>query len=512
MTCTSCHTTVPPAADFCPKCGAKAGATGPATPPRSARPGGTFSGLDTVNPMRDKPSSVLANGSIFANRYEVLSKIGEGGMGVVYLTRDTNTGDEVVLKLIHPDLVAEEAVKRLMAEGVTARQIRHPNIVAVFDVAQWEGQPYFTMEHVKGGSLRSWLVKQTRDGALVPLATAIGLVKAMLAGLGEAHRMNVVHRDLKPENVLLVTDPAGGVFDLKLLDFGIARAISGPLSTGRASGPAGTRHYMAPEQQTSAEVAGPTADFYSITVMLYELLVGVVPQAPREPISRLRPEIPQALDALIDQGLTAMARNRFGSAADYTAKLDAVLENAAPRPEPVPQPDPDPRPEPVPDPPFPPREREGNWWSHLSAKAKAGVVGGVIVLGVIASVINPDPPPNPQPYPPAPIPGPGPSPEPEPPPRPSVRALPNIAGQWVHRTGLAFNVGFRGRSFGGPGNGGQRIEGIFDNDWNAAFSVWDNANNLIFQTRDGRLVDTGTGFHLQYANGSETLFVNHAPH
>jgi hypothetical protein len=101
---------------------------------------------------------------------------------------------------------------------------------------------------------------------------------------------------------------------------------------------------------------------------------------------------------------------------------------------------------------------------------------------------------------------------PDPPPPPPVRPLPNIAGQWVHRNGLVLSLGFRGRQFSGTGNGGQRIEGAFDNDWNAAFSVWDSYGNPLFQTRDARLIDTGSGFHLVYANGSQELFINHAPH
>jgi serine/threonine protein kinase len=395
MTCANCQAAIPAGATFCPECGTKAApvvATSGANPRRSGTPGGTFSGLGTVAPMREAPTSVLENGSLFANRYEVLRKIGEGGMGVVYLTRDANSGDEVVLKLIHPDLVADEAMKRLMAEGLTARRINHPCVVGVFDVTKWEGQPYFTMEHVKGGSLRTWLVKQTRDGTSVPLATAIGIVKAILAGLGEAHRMDVVHRDLKPENVLLVKDPSAGEFSLKIVDFGIARAISGPLATNRPSGPVGTQHYMAPEQNTSAEVAGPAADFYSVTMMLYELLIGVLPQARYEAVSTLRPEIPMALDAVIDKGMRAMASGRYSSAAAYAAALDALPAQTAP----APTPDPDPVPQPPPPPP-PPPPGTGWWartqarWAALSTMTKAGLVGGVIVMGIIANFEDPSP-------------------------------------------------------------------------------------------------------------------------
>jgi serine/threonine protein kinase len=191
----------------------------------------------------------------------------------------------MVLKLIHPDLVTgDEAVKRLMAEGLMARQIRHPNIVAVYDVSQYNGQPYFTMEFVRGGTLRSWLVNGISDGREVSLETAAGLMKSMLAGLSEAHRMGVVHRDLKPENVLLCGDPDAGDYDLKILDFGIAKAIGAAPAT-RSGGPIGTPIYMAPEQMTSADAVGPQADIYSLSVMLYELLMDAPPQGRWDAVS-----------------------------------------------------------------------------------------------------------------------------------------------------------------------------------------------------------------------------------
>ncbi len=435
MNCSHCHAPVPVGSTFCPECGTKAAAPGaagpatPATPPGGAR--GTYSGLSTVAPMREARSSVLAIGAIFANRYEVLRKLGEGGMGVVYVTRDSSTTEEVVLKLIHPDLVAgDEAQQRLMAEGLTARQIRHPNIVAVYDVAQWQGQPYFTMEYVKGGSLRSWMHKQARDGKDVSLATAAGLMKTMLAGLAEAHRMNVVHRDLKPENVLLVSDPVEGRADLKILDFGIARAIDAPRAASSGTGPIGTPYYMAPEQVTSADAVGPPADFYSLSVMLYELLVEALPQARWEPVTKLRPELPKAIDALLEKGLAARPRSRFSNAAEYAGALDAVVQQGA-----APAPDPDPVPVPPPPPPPPPTaswwKTYQAWWAGLSTMAKAGLVGGIIVVGVVANLVDPTTPPTRTGVLDS---GGGEVPDddrdvtPEPPPPPPVRPLPNIAG------------------------------------------------------------------------------------
>jgi serine/threonine protein kinase len=391
-------------------------------------------------------AKTLEPGTLFAERYEVVEEIGRGGMGVVYLARDSNTGEQIVLKLIHPDLVSgEAAVKRLMAEGLTARQIRHPNIVAVYDVATWDGQPYFTMEYVKGGSLRRWISK-AQSGKETSLATAAGIVKSMLAGLAEAHRMGVVHRDLKPENILLSGDPEQGDFGLKILDFGIAKAVSAP-ATNRASGSlVGTPDYMAPEQRTAAEAVGPAADLYSLTVVFYELLMDNPPVGRWEPVTKSRPDIPKSIDDLIDKGLSLRPRNRFQSVAEYTAALDAALAHAAPSPAavggdgqnplerrkasietppadvrpPAPPPAPiPPAPPPSPSPVPAPATQTTRW------KLWAGIAAAVVVLGIIGNLIDngdgtlPPPPPEESSY----------------------------AGFWVDATGTRFDVEVDGRTF-----------------------------------------------------------------
>ena len=177
MTCASCQAPLDGGAAFCSSCGTPVRASAPpATPPPAAPPLRTYSGLNTVAPMRERSGATLPPGAIFAHRYEVLSLIGEGGMGVVYLTRDTQSGDEVVLKLLHPQVVGgEQAVARLIREGLTARKITHKNIVRVYDVGQWEGQPYLTMEHVPGGTLRTWMTSVFHARQLVPFDTAVGV-------------------------------------------------------------------------------------------------------------------------------------------------------------------------------------------------------------------------------------------------------------------------------------------------------------------------------------------------
>ena len=252
---------------------------------------------------------VLEQGSVFAKRYDIERMIGAGGMGSVYLARDQNTLERVALKLLHRDLFkGPTAMARLAAEGVTARQIRHPNIVAVYDVAQDNGQPYMSMEYVAGGSLRSWLGNVIRARKDVPVATAAGIIKAILSGLAEAHRMQVIHRDLKPENVLLQGDPLAGDFRLKILDFGIAKVTTVSAGTGSQSSTGralGTPLYMAPEQHTAPDTVGPPADLYSVSVMLYELLMETPPQGNSEMPSLSRKDVPKALDEVIARGMSS---------------------------------------------------------------------------------------------------------------------------------------------------------------------------------------------------------------
>jgi serine/threonine protein kinase len=503
MNCAKCHTPLPADAAFCPNCGTKPGA---------AASGGlkTFSGRGTIAPIRESRGSVLEPGTKFAGRYEVVRKLGEGGMGVVYVARDPNTNEEIVLKLIHPELVTgEAAIKRLLAEGITARQIRHPNIVAVYDVAQWEGQPYFTMEYVKGGTLRSWMVNHF----------SAGIIKTMLAGLGEAHRMGVVHRDLKPENVLLCGDPDTGDFNLKILDFGIAKAIDAPVSG--SGGAIGTPLYMAPEQMTSAESVGPMADIYSLSVIFYELLMEASPQARWEPVSKNRPDVPPAIDALIEKGLSARPRSRHASVAEYGVALDAALRQTVPGP--VPDPVHRDRPEPPPPPPPPPPGP-----GFLSGKGKlwGGIGAAVVVFGII-SVILPEDAPTPPPFVdsdrdgvedgdddcpavaglaptgcPSVTPGPGPGPQPPPPP-PF-----NATGMWRDQSGNQFSVQHDGRSFTGmgsvPGTGLVNIRGALT--MSGASIVISTAQGVIFQGNGS--VGPGSG-GIDITFGSFMFHINH---
>jgi serine/threonine protein kinase len=497
-TCPSCHRPFPADARFCPECGFEPGETSPATAQLPADP---FSGLPTVTPIRPASNERLAPGSRFAERYEVVREIGAGGMGVVYLATDTHTGLELVLKLIHPALVGgEDAVKRLMAEGLTARQIRHPKVVAVYDVARYHDQPYFTMEYVRGITLRSWMANHFASRKDVPFDTAVGLVKSMLAGIAEAHRVGIVHRDLKPENVLLTGDPNDGNFDLKIVDFGLARVVKAPRTTAAGSFQGGTPRYMAPEQEMGRDVSAET-DIYSLSAIFYELLMESPPHTRWEPVSKNRRDVPKGIDDLIEKGLSVRPRDRHASAAEFENALDAVLKTMGdplaewrqyltpqppspapgpppgptpqpppPLPQPAPQPQPAPAPQPIPQPgPGPAPVRRG-YWASMSRKARGWTIAAaaVVVFYIIGSFSD-DARPAPTPIP-DPIPGPGPDPAPDPRPNPAPRPRPapdpaptpeppSRTERWRDDFGNAYVVERDGASFEGSSDN-VRFNGI----------------------------------------------------
>ena len=252
--------------------------------------------------------------TIIDGRYRVISRIGSGGMADVYLAQDQLLGREVAVKVLHHHFAEDhEFVERFRREASSAAALSHPNIVGIFDRGEWNGTYYIAMEYVAGRSLKA-IVRE--DGALEP-RLAIDIVVQILRAARFAHRRGVIHRDLKPHNVIL--DEEGRA---RVTDFGIARAGASDMTlTGSIMG---TAQYLSPEQAQGFAVSD-SSDLYSVGVILYELLTGVVPfegdsavaiafkqvsATPRRP-SELNPSLPPSLDAIVMRALAKDPAHRY---------------------------------------------------------------------------------------------------------------------------------------------------------------------------------------------------------
>ncbi len=219
----------------------------------------------------DRPSLV---GAVLAKRYRLARKIGEGGMGDVYLAEPVDGSVSVAIKILHPEFMSDvEVATRFVQEGKTSQQLSHANIVRVFDAGEAEdGTPFIVMELLSGTPLAAY----TENGGRVPLDKAANIVEGILAGLAAAHEHGVVHRDLKPGNVFLSRD-ASGQFTVKLLDFGIAKVMDRAGGMGKRTRTGmllGTPAYMSPEQIKSAKDVDHRSDLWSVAVLFYEMVTG----------------------------------------------------------------------------------------------------------------------------------------------------------------------------------------------------------------------------------------------
>jgi beta-lactam-binding protein with PASTA domain len=209
---------------------------------------------------------MIESGTVIDGRYEVLSRIGTGGMADVYLARDQLLGRQVAVKLLqHRFAEDQEFVERFRREASSAAGLSHPNVVAIFDRGEWDGTYYIAMEYLPGRSLKAVVREQA---PLEPVA-AIDIVIQILQAARFAHRRGVIHRDLKPHNVIL--DEEGRA---KVTDFGIARAGASDMTlTGSIMG---TAQYLSPEQAQGHAVSA-ASDIYAVGIVLYELLTATVP-------------------------------------------------------------------------------------------------------------------------------------------------------------------------------------------------------------------------------------------
>jgi serine/threonine protein kinase/tetratricopeptide (TPR) repeat protein len=243
-------------------------------------------GEPSVTRTIETPVETFTRGTTFAGRYEIIEKLGKGGMGNVYRVEDRETKEEIALKLIKPEIASDKkTIDRFRNELTTARKIRHKNICGMYDLGEHEGTYYITMEYVSGEDLQSLIKRVSR----LDSGTAIKITKQVCEGLEEAHRLGVIHRDLKPSNIMI--DKEGNA---RIMDFGIARAIKAKGITGPGV-MIGTPEYMSPEQVEGKET-DQRSDIYSLGVILYEMVIGRVPFEGDTPFSigvKHKSEIPK---------------------------------------------------------------------------------------------------------------------------------------------------------------------------------------------------------------------------
>ncbi len=261
--------------------------------------------------------------ALIGSKYRVVRELGAGGMGVVVEVEHVEFPRRFALKWIRPDLVSPEAERRFKQEAVVVGGLTHENVVSISDFGRdADGAAFMVMELLDGETLAARL---ERRGAL-PVARVVKLVEQVCAGLSAAHARGIVHRDIKPSNLFCATR-SDGTEVVKILDFGVAKAVEQPSVTVSAS-PVGTAYYMAPEQAMSGPVDART-DVYAVGVVAFEALTGgrvphpgeTFPQVmahlltkPPLSLAELRPDLPPGLVEIVERALAHEPNERFTSA------------------------------------------------------------------------------------------------------------------------------------------------------------------------------------------------------
>ena len=273
----------------------------------------------------------LSPGQTLKQRYQIQSTLGRGGMGVDYQAYDHVLQRTVAIKVLPPrPTVDVEFVTRFQREVMASANLRHPNIMTVYDVGQQDGEYFIIMEYLNGTTLKQWLAQH----GPMPAAQASQVVDQIASALDYAHARGIIHRDVKPSNIMLDSYESA-----VLMDFGLVRAGEGFGPT--RSTVVGTPEYMAPEQALGRPVDGRT-DIYSLGVVIYEMLSGHVPFARSTPIAIAhahvydlppplregRPDLPKSVESVVFKALAKRAEDRYNRAGDLARDLAAAVSGA----------------------------------------------------------------------------------------------------------------------------------------------------------------------------------------
>lgn len=265
-------------------------------------------------------------GKVLGKRYELIEKVGEGGMGLVYKAKDHLLSRFVAVKILKPELTEdEEFINKFKKESLSSASLSHPNIVNIYDVGVEDGIYYIVMEFVNGKTLKQVI----KEKAPMSYQEVINISRQICQALEHAHNNNIVHRDIKPQNILITKD---GI--VKVTDFGIARVSNSSTLTNTGS-VIGSAYYISPEQARGGYTDGK-ADIYSLGTVMYEMATGKVPFQGESPVvvalkhiqeevvkpSKINPDVPVALEDIILKALEKNSSSRYESAAAMIKDLD----------------------------------------------------------------------------------------------------------------------------------------------------------------------------------------------
>ena len=275
---------------------------------------------------------MILEGKILGNRYEIIEKVGNGGMATVYRAEDKVLKRNVAVKVLKDEFTTdEEFIKRFEIEAQSAARLTHPNIVSIYDVGSEDNLYYIVMELIRGKTLKEIIVEERGP---LPWKWSVNVAIQIASALEMAHKNNIIHRDIKPHNIIITEDGIA-----KVTDFGIAKAVSN--STITAFGTTiGSVHYFSPEHARGG-FTDAKSDLYSLGVVMYEMVTGRVPfdadtpvsvalkhmqEEPEEPIE-LNPNLPSAVNRIIMKALKKDTTLRYQSATDMLADLRQALKN-----------------------------------------------------------------------------------------------------------------------------------------------------------------------------------------
>ncbi len=330
LRCPGCDAPLDADAAFCTNCGLPTGGGKAADGDSKNAAGGQTHPQGTPQEL-----GTIGVGRVVDGKYRVDRVLGEGGMGVVYAARSLHTDVDVVIKAVRPEFAHRKDIRdRTLAEGRALARIDHPNVVQLKTVVLERDELLLVMQYIEGESLEEVILRGVRERRPMRWDDAIRIFYQVLDGVGAAHAEGVIHRDLKPANILIRNKD--GV--VKVTDFGIAKPVGQDERKTDTKGIIGSVHYMAPEQVKGLKDLDLRCDVYALGILLFQMLTGRVPfdadntydvlrkqvEDPLPSLLALRPDVPPAVEGIVQRACAKERAHRFGSCAQFKQALEGI--------------------------------------------------------------------------------------------------------------------------------------------------------------------------------------------